>query len=253
MYLGATSLEFIFLRKGRRKAAKRREKDVSRSRKLFRYGLVLAGLAGCIVVFPCLDAQQGKQVAAQAAEEMRNNTYGFSLKKPVAREWKIVPESQWKVYFDSLDRVVGCMVRFKNPEASIGGESPQMMIAITATELGQNLRFDDGRVVAAENLSQLAKHQFEILTEQVYKDPKNVKETDKTKNYPNIGKMYQFSFYGMHRKYGNTSFVKLMYFKGKKHSFQLEMNCPTGDEKLFETDLDQIFRSVQIYKPGKAK
>jgi len=171
------------------------------------------------------------------------------LSKPKGNaQWKIVGEGGWDNWFKSTDGVVFVMAKWRRQHAGRSARSRRRWSRCTGSATTRWAASPSESVGLPTSTKGFAKAIFEQVTEKDYKNLKNVSETDKV-TYP-CGKMYQFSCYGEHKKYGGSHYLRVMVCKRDSHdTYQFVVHCAPGEEKKSavrdrdDPEVDPVLRS----------
>ncbi|MEK7466793.1 MAG: hypothetical protein AAB074_05190 [Planctomycetota bacterium] len=183
-----------------------------------------------------------------------NTTYGIKVWKPKGKDqWKIVGEGAWDKDFAEKGAFILQKWAADNKDGDSSKSPPLVQIYCTRYSTQEKYKIGDWEGTPSSTKG-FAKAIYDVWMEREYKNPKNVKETDKVA-YP-CGSMYAFSCYAEHKKYGGSFFVRLLVCKADgKNTYTFGVYCPPGEEKMdgkhSGEEIELVLKSIKFYDVKK--
>lgn len=175
-------------------------------------------------------------------EDLWNNeVWGLKVWKPKGKpEWKFIGEGALDNYFrGEPDNIAYFLTKW--PADNLSGDLQKGYPLIRMW--GERY---ESEVANQSGTKGIAKQIFDRVVNEDFKNTKDVKETDKVM-YP-IGKMYQFSCYGEHRKYGGSHYLRIMVCKKDKNLWVFVVSCAPGEEKKAAAEIEGVLKSMATYE-----
>ena len=206
--------------------------------------LALCGALVALSIGPRVQAEDPKP----DEDSWNNEQFGVKLAKPKGNaQWKFVGEGGWDKFFKETDGVVFFLAKWQSDNTSGDLSKGQPLVEMYGYRYDTMGKFKIGDWEGSPTSTKgFAKALFEEITTRDYKNCKNTKETGAT-TYP-CGKMYEFSTYGEHKKYGGSHYLRILICKkDSKHTFQFVVHCAPGEEKKAGVEIETVMRTIKFY------
>lgn len=181
----------------------------------------------------------------------RNEDWGIQVVKPEDKSWMFPGEEVIDKMFKDARQVAFVLLKMKSETSKPGEDNPLAFVFCVAYPADDRYKIE-GQEVSPGSMKQFAKLIFKSVKDD-YKDIKDEKELGEVQGYAFAPKILKFSFKGIHKKYGQPALVQNFFFKDNQLVYEMVVDIPQGDDKIFAKDIDTIMRGITLFKKEKKR
>lgn len=198
-----------------------------------------------MIPFAVMAAVLTGTVAAEdpADRMMELGDYGLKMTLPANECWRFGKAGD--IYKDS----VATMMRYDSAKPDEKKDFPICRVAVRIYEWDKNYLFGPTKQAAKGDDTKALSRAFYIsLFSENYKEARGHKELEKLK-FKKVDKVNGFEVHGLSKEYKIPTYMKCLFFKAKKHTIMLFIQCFKDSEKKVAAEIQEVCDGLEVVKP----